>query len=87
VNIIGMTKARSMRWVRYVACMGVTIYTGTQLIIVQLAGRSHLKGSGVDDRLILNWILENYIVKLLTKKTIEDMATMRNFEFIPDKVT
>ena len=56
-----------MRWVRYVAYMGVTIYTDTQLTT---EGKSHSTDSGVDHRMIIKWILQNYVVKVWTKKTI-----------------
>jgi len=56
-----------MRWVRCVAYMGVTIYTDTQL---RTEGRSHSTDCGVDQRMIIKWILQKYVVKVWTKKTI-----------------
>jgi hypothetical protein len=73
-----------MRWFTYVACMGVTLYTDTKLITVERKGRGHLTDSGADKRTILKRILENYVVKMWTKKTIANTATTQT-ELISDK--
>jgi len=57
-NIVRVIKSRRMRWAGYVARMGESrgVYRKPE-------GRDHLEDSGIDGRIILRWIIRNWVVR------------------------
>jgi hypothetical protein len=66
---ITMIKSQRMRCVGHVACMGIirSVYT---FRLASMKGRNyHLQEQGVDERIILKWILEKWNLRMLTGLT------------------
>jgi hypothetical protein len=60
-----MTKSRRMRCAENVARMGAIRNTHS-IVVGKLVGKNHSEGLGVDGKIILEWILWKYGVKLWT---------------------
>jgi hypothetical protein len=58
-NIVQVIITRRMRWAWHVACMGErrVVYRG---LMGNLRERDHLENPGVDERIILRWIMRKW---------------------------
>jgi hypothetical protein len=56
--VAGQVKSRMMRWAGHVARMGNTVNEKKNTFLEWLKGRDHLEDLGIDERIILKWILK-----------------------------